>query len=291
MHTPLLARAMATSPHAPAHHSHPPAAATSISAALPATAAVAAISTDAAALPTSLSPPLGLNTTRLAFAVTKLLALFRLTSLGTHPTAPHVVWLPTAVGGLQLNTPAFGYTALDGAAGLAAAAPLWAGVEVETVVVGPSSPAPPLPPFLGDANDTAAAAVAVSAAASGGADIPNPPLAYPRLGALLYWPPTAPSPDRLRAVAAAAKAGGVAYLLVGSYPRGPPGGGVAFERGRWVGVPAGEVDDGGGGGNGARRHTSSAFEWGMGVRGVVPMARGGGWQRYLVLYRVAAMEL
>ncbi|KAK1857490.1 hypothetical protein I4F81_000107 [Pyropia yezoensis] len=105
-------------------------------------------------------------------------------SFGTHPTAAHAAWLPVAVGGLQFVTPAFGYTALDGAAALAAVNPLWAGMEVETVVV----------------------------------------------------PDTAP-PERQKA-------------------------------GR---------DD--------------AFVCGEGVRGVVPMVKGGGGQRYLVLYRVVDMKL
>lgn len=192
--------------------------------------------------------------------MTKLLTLFRMRSFGTHPTAAHAAWLPVAVGGLQFVTPAFGYTALDGAAALAAVNPLWAGMEVETVVVPDTAP-PGAPPA--------------------------PPAAYPHVDALLYWPRTTPTERRLRAVAAAARAGGVAYLLVGAHPRGPPGGGVAFQRGRWVGVPrvaavAAERQKAG---------RDDAFVCGEGVRGVVPMVKGGGGQRYLVLYRVVDMKL
>lgn len=217
-------------------------------------------SAGASAATALLSPPPGLNTTRLAYAVTKLLTLFRMRSFGTHPTAAHAAWLPVAVGGLQFVTPAFGYTALDGAAALAAVNPLWAGMEVETVVVPDTAP-PGAPPA--------------------------PPAAYPHVDALLYWPRTTPTERRLRAVAAAARAGGVAYLLVGAHPRGPPGGGVAFQRGRWVGVPrvaavAAERQKAG---------RDDAFVCGEGVRGVVPMVKGGGGQRYLVLYRVVDMKL
>ncbi|GAB0492843.1 hypothetical protein MMPV_004113 [Pyropia vietnamensis] len=201
-------------------------------------------------------PPPGLNTTRLGFVVTKLLTLFRMRSFGTHPTATHAAWLPAVVGNLQFLTPAFGYTALDGSAGLAAIAPLWAGVEVETVVLPP--PPPPL-------------------------EAPPPPAAYPPVDALLYWPPAPPTEELLRSVAVAARAGGVAYLIVGSHPQGPPGSGVVFEGGRWVVTAAGR--------GGVMAGRTDAFMCGKGVRGVVPMLKGGGSQRYLVVYRVVDMDL